>query len=113
MWHDMLEWLVIYLLNELALYLCKGGLFFEFIKRNSKIALPIILGKQTNYKLYIHYTVHYTVHYEPYRPELSTPETSQERGHMWEMLLWLMSRLGLISTLGKLDSIFITFKNCC
>ena len=86
MWHNMLEWLVIYLLNELALYLCKGGLFFEFIKRNSKIALPIILGKQTNYKLYIHYTVHYTVHYEPYRPELSTPETSQERGHMWEML---------------------------
>ena len=29
----------------------------------------------------------YTVHYVPYRPEFSTLETSQERGHMGEMLL--------------------------
>ena len=41
-------------------------------------------------KLWIHYTVHctlYTVHSVPYRPELSTPETHQERGHMEGMLL--------------------------
>ena len=54
----------------------------------------------------------YTVHYVPYRQELSKSETSQEKGHMWEMLLWLMSRFDFISTLGKLDSIFITFKDC-
>ena len=29
----------------------------------------------------------YTVHYVPYRPEFSTLETSQERGHMGEILL--------------------------
>ena len=48
----MLEELVIYLLIKLALYLCKGELFFEFIKRNYKLAFPIILVKQTNYKLH-------------------------------------------------------------
>ena len=29
----------------------------------------------------------YTVNYVPYRPEFRTLETSQERGHMGEMLL--------------------------
>ena len=29
----------------------------------------------------------YTIHYVPYRQEFSTLETSQERGHMGEMLL--------------------------
>ena len=83
----MLEWLVIYPLNKLAIYSCKGGLFFEFIKRNYKIALPIIFDKQTNYKLYIHYTVHWTQYTMNHTDQkLSTPETSQERGYMWEML---------------------------
>ena len=50
---------------------------------------------QTN-KLRIVHTFHctlYTVHYVPYRPELHSLETSQERGHMW--LMW---RLCMIST---------------
>ena len=55
----------------------------------------------------------YTVHYEQYIPELSTAETSKERGLMWEMLFCLTSRLGLSSTLGKFDSIFNTLINCC
>ena len=54
----------------------------------------------------------YTVHYVPYRQEFSTLETSQERGHMGEMLLWLISKLGLISTLGKLNSVLIIYKHC-
>ena len=54
----------------------------------------------------------YMVHYGPYRPEFSTLKSSQERGHMGKMLLWLISRLDLISTLGKLDSIFAIYKNC-
>ena len=29
----------------------------------------------------------YTVHYIPHRPELSTLEKSQERGHMGELLM--------------------------
>ena len=29
----------------------------------------------------------YTVHYVSYRPEFSTLETSQEKGHMGEMLM--------------------------
>ena len=60
MWHNMLERLVIYILVKLALHIYECTFFFEFIKRNHKIAKPIILGKWTNYKLYIHYTIHCT-----------------------------------------------------
>ena len=61
MWHNIFKWLVIYLLIKLALYLFKGESFFEFIKRNYTIALPIILVKQINYKLYIHYAIHCSI----------------------------------------------------
>ena len=40
--------------------------------------------RQTN-KLQAVHTLHCTLdtlHYVPYRPELTTPETSQERGHI-------------------------------
>ena len=49
----------------------------------------------------------YTVHYIAYRPEFKLLEPNQERVHMGELLLWLISRLGFISTIGKLDSMFI------
>ena len=40
----------------------------------------------------------YTVHYVPYRPEFSTLETSQERGHMGEMHLTVHFTLCTIQT---------------
>ena len=54
----------------------------------------------------------YTVHYVLYRPEFSTQETNTEGRHIEEIFLWLIIRLGLISSLGKLDSISIIYKNC-
>ena len=48
----------------------------------------------------------YTVHYVPHRPEFSTLETSEEGGHMGELLMWLISRLCWISMIGKLYSSF-------
>merc|ERR1711954_279512 len=47
----------------------------------------------------------YTVHYVPHRPEFSTLETSQGRGHMGELLMLLISRLSWISTIGKFYSL--------
>ena len=73
-------------------------------------ALPIIFIQQSVYKFHCSL---YTVHHVPYRPELSTPKTSQGRGHKGVLLLWLISRLILSSSLGKLASIFYDFKNCC
>ena len=69
---------------------------------------------QTNKPKTVHILQHtlYTLHYVPHRQDFTTLKTSEERGHMGEMLLWLISKLGLISTLGKLDSIFIIYKNC-
>merc|ERR1712081_100762 len=51
----------------------------------------------------------YTVHYVPYLPEFSTLETSQERGHMEELLMLLISRLCWILTIGKLYSTCIIY----
>ena len=48
-------------------------------------ALPIMLVKLKNvHKLYC---TLYTLQYVPYRPEFSTLETNQEKGHKGEMLL--------------------------
>ena len=55
----------------------------------------------------------YTVHYVPHRPEFSTLETSQEREHMGELLMLLISRLCWISTIGKLYSISIIYVKVC
>ena len=41
---NMLKWLVIYILNELALYLYEGELFFKAIKRNFDMAGNINFG---------------------------------------------------------------------
>ena len=79
---------------------CLG--FANYMSQPNKIITVITL-----------YFTLYKLNCVPYRPEFSTPGTNQERGHMWSMLLWLLSRLGLISTLGELESIFITLKNYC
>ena len=53
----------------------------------------------------------YSILYVPYRPEPSTPETSQGKGPIRNNILCLRRRLVLRSTLGDLASTFNTFKN--
>ena len=49
MGHDMLIWLVIYLLNKQALYLYKGGLCFKVIERKYNMAANENFGLWFNF----------------------------------------------------------------
>ena len=74
------------------------------------------LDSQTN-KLISVLTLHssvYTLQYVLYIQELSKPRTSQKRGPMWKIILWLRNRLFQIFTLSELAFIYNTylFTNC-
>ena len=66
----------------MALYLCKVWLTFEFIKKKSKIAPNHFWQRNRLKAVHTLQSTLYTVHYEQYIPELSTAETSKERGLM-------------------------------
>ena len=92
----------------------------KFMLRISlKLSFGLTLSKldsQKNKLLAVH-TLHcteHTVHCVPYMQERSKLESSQGRGPLLKIILWLLSRLILSSTLSDLASIDNTyiFKNC-